>query len=96
MALGVDGTTLNQELNRLANGGTYRLNPEMVDQALAARQWAAAQSVTTDHTDTVGVLNDIAGLTGSANTHLDFSGVCNYLAGTSGLPAAAALRKISS
>ena len=96
MALGVDGTTLNQELNRLANGGTYRLNPEMVDQALAARQWAAARSVTTDHTDTVGVLNDIAGLTGSANTHLDFSGVCNYLAGTSGLPAAAALRKISS
>ena len=96
MALGVDGTTLNQELNRLANGGTYRLNPEMVDQALAARQWAAARGVTTQHTDTVGVLNDIAGLTGSANTHLDFSGVCNYLAGTSGLPAAAALRKISS
>ena len=96
MALGVDGTTLNQELNRLANGGTYRLNPEMVDQALAARQWAAARGVTTYHTDTVGVLNDIAGITGSANTHLDFSGVCNKLAGTSGLAAAAALRKISS
>lgn len=96
MALGVDGTTLNQELNRLANGGTYRLNPEMVDQALAARQWAAARGVTTQHTDTVGVLNDIAGLSGSANIHLDFSGVCNKLAGTSGLPAAAALRKISS
>ena len=96
MALGVDGTTLNQELNRLANGGTYRLNPQMVDQALAARQWAAARGVTTQHTDTVGVLNDIAGLTGSANIHLDFSGVCNKLAGTSGLPAAAALRKISS
>ena len=96
MALGVDGTTLNQELNRLANGGTYRLNPQMVDMALAARQWAAARAVTTRHTDTVGVLNDIAGITGSANTHLDFSGVCNYLAGTTGLPAAAALRKISS
>ena len=96
MALGVDGTTLNQELNRLANGGTYRLNPEMVDQALAARQWAAARGVTTDHTDTVGVLNDIAGITGPALNHLDFSGVCNKLAGTSGLAAAAALRKISS
>lgn len=96
MALGVDGTTLNQELNRLANGGTYRLNPQMVDEALAARQWAAARGVTTKHTDTVGVLNDIAGITGSANTHLDFSGVCNKLAGTSGLAAAAALRKISS
>jgi len=96
VALGVDGTTLNQELNRLANGGTYRLNPEMVDQALAARQWAAARGVTTYHTDTVGVLNDIAGITGPALNHLDFSGVCNYLAGTSGLAAAAALRKISS
>jgi hypothetical protein len=96
VALGVNGTTLVQELNRLANGGTYRLNPEMVDQALAARQWAAARGVTTKHTDTVGVLNDIAGITGSANTHLDFNGVCNKLAGTSGLAAAAALRKISS
>ena len=96
MALGVDGTTLNQELNRLANGGTYRLNPEMVDQALAARQWAAARGVTSNHTDTVGVLNAIAGRSGSADLHLDFSGVCNLLAGTSGLAAAAALRKISS
>ena len=96
MALGVNGTTLNQELNRLANGGTYRLNPEMVDMALAARQWAAARSVTTLHTDTVGVLNDIAGRSGSADLRLDFSGVCNLLAGTSGLAAAAALRKISS
>ena len=89
-------STLLQELNRLANGGTYRLNPEMVDTALAARQWAAARGVTTYHTDTVGVLNDIAGLSGSANIHLDFSGVCNKLAGTVGLPAAAALREIAS
>jgi hypothetical protein len=96
VALGVNGTTLNQELNRLANGGTYRTNPEMVDMALAARQWAAARSVTTLHTDTVGVLNDIAGITGPALNHLDFNGVCNKLAGTSGLAAAAALRKISS
>lgn len=96
MALGVSGTTLNQEMNRLANGGTYRTNPEMVDMALAARQWAAARAVTTKHTDTVGVLNDIAGITGSANTHLDFNGVCNLLAGTTGLAAAAALRTIES
>jgi hypothetical protein len=33
MALGVYGTTLNDELNRLANGGTYRATREMVDQA---------------------------------------------------------------
>lgn len=96
MALGVSGTTLNQEMNRLANGGTYRTNPQMVDMALAARQWAAARGVTTKHTDTVGVLNDIAGITGSANTHLDFNGVCNRLASTTGLAAAEALRRISS
>lgn len=96
MALGVEGTTLIQELNRLANGGTYRNSGQLVDMALAARQWAAARSVTTRHTDTVGVLNDIAGITGSANTHLDFNGVCNLIAGTTGLAAAAALRKVSS
>jgi hypothetical protein len=90
-------STLNQELNRLANGGaTYRSPSQMVDMALAARQWAAARSVTTTHTDTVGVLNDIAGISGSANTHLDFMGVCNKLAGTTGLAAAAALREIAS
>ena len=38
MTLGVAGTTLNDELNRLANGGTYRAVGVMVDQALAARQ----------------------------------------------------------
>lgn len=94
MALGVAGTTLNQELNRLANGGTYRTASEMVDQALAARQWAVQRSVTTNLTDTVGVLNAIDSRTDS-NTFLDFNGVCNSLASTTGLPAAQALRAIS-
>jgi len=66
VALGVAGTTLNDELNRLANGGTYRASSKMVGQALAARQWAVQRSVTTSLTDTVGVLNAIAGTT-SAN-----------------------------
>jgi len=43
----------------------------------------------------VGVLNQIAGITNQA-AWLDYSGVCNYIAGTSGLPAAAALRAVSS
>ena len=95
MALGVYGTTLNDELNRLANGGTYRLMSEMVDMALAAQQWATQRSVTTTVTDTVGVLNEIAGNT-NKSTWLDFNGVCNQLASTSGLAAAQALRGISS
>lgn len=95
MTLGVAGTTLNDELNRLANGGTYRTMANMVDQALAARQWAAQRSVTLTVDDTVGVLNQIAGISSKSNW-LDFSGVCNYLASTTGLPAAQALRAISS
>lgn len=95
MALGVYGTTLNDELNRLANGGTYRLMSEMVDMALAAQQWATARAVTTTVTDTVGVLNEIAGITDKSKW-LDFTGICNYLASTSGLAAAQALRGISS
>ena len=95
MALGVYGTTLNDELNRLANGGTYRTMGNMVDMALAAQQWATQKSVTTTVTDTVGVLNQIAGNTDKSKW-LDFTGVCNQLATTSGLAAAQALRGISS
>ena len=93
MALGVAGTTLLDELNRLANGGTYRVPGEMVGQALAARQWAVQRSVTTNLTDTVGVLNAIQGTT--STNRLDFAGVCNALASTTQLPAAQALRAIS-
>ena len=95
MALGTYGSTLTSELNRLANGGTYPAISDYVDQALAARNWAAQRSVTLTVTDTVGVLNQIAGITNQKDW-LDFSGVCNYIAGTSGLPAAAALRAVSS
>ena len=93
MALGVAGTTLLDELNRLANGGTYRVPSAMVGQALAARQWAVQRTITTNLTDTVGVLNAIAQTT--STNRLDFNGVCNAIAGTSQLPAAAALRKVS-
>jgi hypothetical protein len=94
VALGVSGTTLLDELNRLANGGTYRASSEMVGEALAARQWAVQRSITTNLTDTVGVLNAIDSRTDS-NKFLDFNGVCNSLASTTGLPAAQALRAIS-
>lgn len=94
MALGVAGTTLLDELNRLANGGTYP-TINAFDEAAAARAWAARRSVTLTVTDTVGVLNQIAGISSKA-TWLDYSGICNRLASTTGLPAADALRRISS
>ena len=95
MALGTYGSTLTSELNRLANGGTYPAITAYVDQAAAAKAWAAQRSVTLTVTDTVGVLNQIAGITNQEDW-LDFSGVCNYIASTSGLPAAAALRAVES
>jgi hypothetical protein len=94
VALGVYGTTLLQEMNRLANGGTYRTSAEIVDMALAARQWAVVREVSTELTDTVGVLNAIAGT--SSDNRLDFNGVCNLIADTFQLPAAQALRAVSS
>lgn len=94
MSLGTLGSTLNDELNRLANGGTYRDMDDMVDEALAAKQWANRENITPYSTDTVGVLNEIAGLGLDKKNWLDFNGICNYIAGTSGLPAAAALRQI--
>jgi len=94
MALGTLGSTLNDELNRLANGGTYRDMDDMVDEALAAKQWANRENINPYSTDTVGILNEIAGLGLDKRNWLDFNGVCNYIAGTTGLPAAAALRQV--
>jgi hypothetical protein len=92
---GTYGSTLLSELNRLANGGTYPAISDYVDMALAAKNWAIARSVTPVKTDTVGILNEIAGITDQKD-YLDFNGVCNLLAGTTGLPAAAALRGLAS
>ena len=94
MPKGTAGSTLVAELNRLANGGTYPPITSYVDEAKAARAWAARRGVTPYHTDTVGVLNDIAGIPDGAKSRLDYSGICNYLAGTTGLTANAALQSI--
>jgi len=83
-----------EKIRVIGNGGTYRAPGAMVDEARAAKQWATQRSVTTNLTDTVGVLNAIAGRTG--NSRLDYNGVCNLLASTFQLPAAQALRAVSS
>ena len=96
MPTGIPGSTLLAELNRLANGGTYPPIQEYVDEALAAKNWATARGVTTGHTDTVGILNDIAGIGGSPANHLDYTGVCNLIAGTTRLNANVALQGLTS
>ena len=94
MPLGTDGSTLNDELNRLANGGTYPAISAYKDQAGAAQAWAAAKSVSLGSlTDMEGVLNLIDGET-DRSKWLDVAGVCNAIAGTTQLEPAAALRQV--
>ena len=94
---GFDGSTVVDELNRLANGGaTYPPIEDYLDTAAAAQAWAAAKAVTLDEiTDTVGVLNAIYGIT-DTNSILDMAGICNAIAGTTWLEPAAALREVAS
>ena len=95
MSYGTYGSTLNDELNRLANGGTYPARQDYKDQAGAAQAWATAKSVTLNGiTDLVGVLNYINGVTDRSQM-LDVAGVCNSLAGTAQLEPAAALREVA-
>ena len=96
MTYGTYGSTLNDELNRLANGGTYPAISDHKDQAGAAQAWAAARSVSLDGevSDLVGVLNYINGVTNKRDM-LALAGVCNAIAGTTGLEPAAALREVA-
>lgn len=95
MSYGTYGSTLNDELNRLANGGTYPARQDYKDQAGAAQAWAAAKSVSLNGiTDLVGVLNYINGVTDRSKM-LDVAGVCNSIAGTTQLEPAAALREVA-
>ena len=95
MSYGTPGSTLNDELNRLANGGTYPPISTYRDQAAAAQAWAAAKSVTLNGvSDLVGVVNYVGGITTRA-TMLDIAGICNRIAGTTGLEPAAALREVA-
>ena len=95
MSYGYFGSTLNDELNRLANGGTYPARSDYLDQAGAAQAWAAANSVDLGKvTDLVGVVNYIGGIT-TRTDMLDIAGICNLIAGTTGLEPAAALREVA-
>jgi hypothetical protein len=90
MAVGNTGSPFTAELNRLANGGTYRTPFNVVADNLAANQWAGTTGL-----DVQGALNRRAGRT-DQKTFLDVQGICNVLAGTNGLAAPEALRRISS
>lgn len=90
MAVGIAGSTLVAELNRLANGGTYPARTVFLDEAGAANKWAGTTGYAT-----VGALNIKNGVT-DKKLWLDIVGVCNALAGTTNKSAVDALRGISS
>ncbi len=85
---GVAGTTLCDELNRLANGGTYPAMTAYLDEQGAANKWAGTMGLAT-----VGALNAKQGIT-DKKLYLDLWGICNRLAGTTGKSAVDALRTL--
>lgn len=90
MAIGTLGSPLSAELNRLANGGTYRTPSTVQGDNAAANTWAATTGL-----DVLGALNRKAGKT-DPKTFLGLNGICNVLASTTNLEAPEALRRISS
>ena len=92
MAVGVAGSTLCSELNRLANGGTYPARTAFLSEQGAANKWAG---ITNGKMSLIGALNYKAGIT-DKKLYQGLNKVCNTLAGTTGKEALVALRGIAS
>lgn len=87
MALGKAGSSLTQELNRLAGITNVA---QYLDEQGAANAWAGTTGLAT-----VGALNIKAEAGRTRDKFKDIDGICNELAGTTGLAAPAALRSIN-
>ena len=87
MATGRPGSTLVEELNRLANGGVLPPLTEWLDDEGAANKLAGTSGLAA-----TGACNIYAGLT--IDKWQDLQGACNAIAGTVGLGAADALRTV--
>jgi hypothetical protein len=86
MALGKAGSSLTQELNRLAGITDIA---SYLDEQGAANKWASTTGLAT-----VGAFNIKADAVRTKDKFKDIDGICNELAGTTGLAAPAALRSI--
>jgi hypothetical protein len=87
MALGKAGSSLTQELNRLAGITNVA---QYLDEQGAANRWAGTTGLAT-----VGALNIKAQAGRTRDRFKDIDGICNELAGTTRLAAPAALRSIN-
>jgi len=86
------GSTLTDELNRLANGGgSYPAKTAYLADQGAASAWAGVSPAMAVQ----GALNKKYGIT-DPKLYLGINGVCNALAGTTGLDAVTALRQVAS
>jgi hypothetical protein len=90
MATGYAGSTLQAELNRLANAGTYPDRTLFKDMQGAANQWAGTNGLGLD-----AALNYKADPTRTKNNYKALNAVCNELAGTTDKSAVSALRSIN-
>jgi hypothetical protein len=92
MAYGRAGSTLTDELNRLAAGGgtSYPAKTLYLAGQGAANKWAGTSGL-----GIVGALNIKNGTTNPAQFK-GLNAVCNALAGTTGLEAVTALREVAS
>ena len=88
MAYGRPGSTLVEELNRLAFGGTLPPKTEWLDDEGAANKLAGTVGLAA-----TGACNIYAGL--PIGEWKDLMGACNAIAGTTGLGAAEALRRVN-
>jgi hypothetical protein len=86
---GTAGSTFADELNRLANGGTY---PEPT--AYKSEQGAANAYASTNGLGIIAALNIKASASRQPNNYKMLNAICNELAGTTGLSATDALRTI--
>ena len=89
MATGVAGSTLADELNRLANAGTYP-----TPNAYQSEQGAANKYAETSGLGIIAALNIKADANRQPDEYKMLNAICNELAGTTGLSAIVALRSI--
>lgn len=89
MATGVDGSTLADELNRLANGGTYPARTAYKSEQGAANAYAGTSGL-----GIIAALNLKVDANRQPTEYKMLNAVCNELAGTTGLSAIPALRSI--
>jgi hypothetical protein len=86
---GTAGSTFADELNRLANGGTYP-----APTAYKSEQGAANAYASTTGLGIIAALNIKADTNRQPNNYKMLNAICNELAGTTGLSAVVALRTI--